>query len=144
MLLSSFFDTVFETCLVRISHFLSGSLTLQVAEFMEQDSLLLSQRLLELDNCLLSFIAVSVNIVKNCSGIIHNVCSQKSAQQSCDRIGNPLDVANMMLFLCSDKARFINGENICIYSGMTKLMIYHGDTAGLYQNKIQHSCSTIT
>ena len=72
VLLSSFFDTVFEACLVRISHFLSGSLTLQVAEFMEQDSLLLSQRLLELDNCLLSFIAVSVNIVKNCSGIIHN------------------------------------------------------------------------
>ena len=73
-----------------------------------------------------------------------NVCSQKSAQQSCDRVGNPLDIANMMLFICSDKARFINGENICIYGGMTKLMIYHGDTAGLYQNKIQHSCSTVT
>ena len=34
---------------------------------------------------------------------------------------------NMVLFLCSDKAGFITGENICIDGGMTKLMIYHGD-----------------
>ncbi|MBR6593050.1 MAG: SDR family oxidoreductase [Prevotella sp.] len=30
-------------------------------------------------------------------------------------------------FLCSDKASFITGENICIDGGMTKQMIYHGD-----------------
>ena len=35
--------------------------------------------------------------------------------------------ANMVLFLCSDKASFITGENICIDGGMTKLMIYHND-----------------
>lgn len=29
--------------------------------------------------------------------------------------------------LCSDKAGFINGENICIDGGMTRQMIYHGD-----------------
>ncbi|MBR3268742.1 MAG: SDR family oxidoreductase [Oscillospiraceae bacterium] len=34
---------------------------------------------------------------------------------------------NMVLFLCSEKAGFITGENICIDGGMTKLMIYHGD-----------------
>ena len=48
-------------------------------------------------------------------------------QQPVGRVGNPLDIANMVLFLCSDKAGFITGENICIDGGMTKLMIYHGD-----------------
>ena len=43
------------------------------------------------------------------------------------RVGNPNDIANMVLFLCSDKASFITGENICIDGGMTKLMIYHND-----------------
>ena len=43
------------------------------------------------------------------------------------RVGNPLDIANMVLFLASDKAGFITGENICIDGGQTKLMIYHGD-----------------
>lgn len=48
-------------------------------------------------------------------------------QQPAGRVGNPLDIANMVLFLCSDKAGFITGENICIDGGMTKTMIYHGD-----------------
>lgn len=48
-------------------------------------------------------------------------------QQLAGRVGNPLDIANMVLFLCSDKAGFITGENICIDGGMTKLMIYHGE-----------------
>ena len=50
-----------------------------------------------------------------------------AVQQPVGRVGNPLDIANMVLFLCSDKAGFITGENICIDGGMTKLMIYHGD-----------------
>ena len=48
-------------------------------------------------------------------------------QQPAGRVGNPMDIANMVLFLCSDKAGFITGENICIDGGQTKLMIYHGD-----------------
>lgn len=48
-------------------------------------------------------------------------------QQPAGRVGNPLDIANMVLFLCSDKAGFITGENICIDGGMTKQMIYHAD-----------------
>ena len=48
-------------------------------------------------------------------------------QQPCGRVGTPLDIANMVMFLCSDKAGFITGENICIDGGMTKQMIYHGD-----------------
>lgn len=48
-------------------------------------------------------------------------------QQPVGRVGNTMDIANMILFLCSEKAGFITGENICIDGGMTKLMIYHGD-----------------
>lgn len=48
-------------------------------------------------------------------------------QQPAGRVGNPMDIANMALFLCSDKAGFITGENICIDGGMTRQMIYHGD-----------------
>lgn len=50
-----------------------------------------------------------------------------AVQQPVHRVGNPLDIANMVLFLCSDKAGFITGENICIDGGMTRQMIYHGD-----------------
>ena len=48
-------------------------------------------------------------------------------QQPVGRVGNPLDIANMVLYLCSEKAGFITGENICIDGGMTRQMIYHGD-----------------
>ncbi len=48
-------------------------------------------------------------------------------QQPVGRVGHPLDIANMVMFLCSDKAGFITGENICIDGGMTRQMIYHGD-----------------
>ena len=48
-------------------------------------------------------------------------------QQPVGRVGNPPDIANMVMYLCSDMAGFITGENICIDGGMTRQMIYHGD-----------------
>lgn len=48
-------------------------------------------------------------------------------QQPVGRVGNPQDIANMVLFLCSTQAGFITGENICIDGGMTRQMIYHDD-----------------
>ena len=48
-------------------------------------------------------------------------------QHPAGRVGNPLDIAHMVLFLCSDKASFITGENICVDGGMTRQMIYHND-----------------
>ena len=56
-----------------------------------------------------------------------------AAQQPVGRVGNPLDIANMVLFLCSDKAGFITGENICIDGGQTRLMIYHNDCGWRYE-----------
>ena len=50
-----------------------------------------------------------------------------ATQQPAGRVGNPDDIANMVLYLCSDMAGFITGENICIDGGMTRQMIYHGD-----------------
>lgn len=50
-----------------------------------------------------------------------------AVQQPAGRVGNPMDIANMVLFLASDRAGFITGENICIDGGQTRLMIYHGD-----------------
>lgn len=50
-----------------------------------------------------------------------------AVQQPAGRVGNPMDIAHMALFLASSKAGFITGENITIDGGMTKLMIYHGD-----------------
>ena len=50
-----------------------------------------------------------------------------AAQQPVGRVGKPGDIAEMVLFLCSEKAGFITGENICIDGGMTKLMVYHGE-----------------
>ena len=50
-----------------------------------------------------------------------------AVQQPVGRVGNPMDIAHMALFLCSEKAGFITGENICIDGGMTRQMIYHND-----------------
>ena len=56
-----------------------------------------------------------------------------ASQQPAGRVGNPMDIANMVLYLASDKAGFITGENICIDGGMTKLMIYHNDCGWTYR-----------
>lgn len=50
-----------------------------------------------------------------------------ATQQPAGRVGNPMDIANLALFLASDKAGFITGENICVDGGMTRQMIYHND-----------------
>ena len=50
-----------------------------------------------------------------------------ATQQPAGRVGNPLDIANLALYLCSDRAGFITGENICVDGGMTRQMIYHND-----------------
>jgi len=54
-------------------------------------------------------------------------------QHPAGRIGTPEDIAEMALFLASDKASFITGENITVDGGMTRLMIYHGDCGWEYK-----------
>ncbi len=57
-----------------------------------------------------------------------------AVQQPAGRVGNPMDIANMVLFLCSEKAGFITGEDICIDGGMTRQMIYHGEHGWALRN----------
>lgn len=58
-------------------------------------------------------------------------------QHPAGRVGTPLDIANMVLFLCSDKAGFITGENVCIDGGMTHQMIYHDDYGWTLKEKYE-------
>ena len=58
-----------------------------------------------------------------------------AAQHPAGRVGGPMDIAHMALFLCSDKAGFITGENICIDGGMTRQMIYHNDFGWTYSGE---------
>ena len=53
-------------------------------------------------------------------------------QHPSGRVGTPPDIAKMALYLCSDDSAFINGENITVDGGMSKLMIYHDDHGWLY------------
>ena len=58
-----------------------------------------------------------------------------ATQHPAGRVGNPLDIANMVLYLCSPMAGFLTGENICIDGGMTRQMIYHGDHGWTLEEK---------
>jgi NAD(P)-dependent dehydrogenase (short-subunit alcohol dehydrogenase family) len=58
-----------------------------------------------------------------------------AVQQPVGRVGNPLDIANTVLYLCSDMSGFITGENICIDGGMTRQMIYHADHGWTLEQK---------
>jgi len=55
------------------------------------------------------------------------LCEQDSRQHPAGRVGAPEDIAEMVLFLCSEKAGFITGESITIDGGMSRLMVYHND-----------------
>lgn len=44
-------------------------------------------------------------------------------------------IANTVLYLCSDKAGFLTGENICMDGGMTRQMIYHNDFGWTLEDK---------
>jgi len=54
------------------------------------------------------------------------------AQHPSGRVGNPMDIARVVMFLCDEENSFITGENITVDGGMTKLMIYSGDDGWEY------------
>ncbi len=58
-------------------------------------------------------------------GASHTKLSDEDhAQHPAGQVGRPEDIAEMALYLCSDKAGFITGQNFIIDGGMTKKMIY--------------------
>ena len=68
--------------------------------------------------------SISPGWIDNAYTVYHGA---DAVQQPAGRVGIPTDIASMVLYLCSDMAGFITGENICIDGGMTRQMIYHGD-----------------
>ena len=46
------------------------------------------------------------------------------------RLGEPEDIADVVVFLCSDLARFINGQNIVVDGGMT---LHGGGIDGIFE-----------
>ena len=60
-----------------------------------------------------------------------------ATQHPVGRVGKPDDIASMALFLSSDEAGFITGENIVIDGGMTHRMIYHGDHGWSYVEELK-------
>ena len=60
-----------------------------------------------------------------------------AAQHPAGRVGKPADIAAMVLYLCSDEAGFIDGQNIVVDGGMTRQMIYHGDHGWRFDGKNQ-------
>ncbi|HFI0463872.1 TPA: SDR family oxidoreductase [Streptococcus suis] len=56
-----------------------------------------------------------------------------ACQHPVGRVGQPADVVNLILFLCSDQASFITGQNFTVDGGMTKQMIYHQDQGWAFE-----------
>lgn len=54
-------------------------------------------------------------------------------QHPVHRIGRPLDIARVVMFLCDEDNGFITGENITVDGGMTKQMIYNDDYNWKYE-----------
>ena len=46
------------------------------------------------------------------------------AQHPAGRVGTPEDIASMVLYLVSDAAGFVTGQNFVVDGGMTRKMIY--------------------
>ena len=72
-------------------------------------------------------------------GWIHTGKSELSledhAQHLTGHVGTVEDIAEMVCFLSSTKAKFITGETIMIDGGMSKRMIYHDDEGWIYKLK---------
>ncbi len=57
------------------------------------------------------------------------------AQHLTGNVGTVEDIAEMVSFLTSSKAKFITGETIVIDGGMSKRMIYHNDEGWIFDSK---------
>jgi NAD(P)-dependent dehydrogenase (short-subunit alcohol dehydrogenase family) len=62
-----------------------------------------------------------------------NFSKEDKEQHPVKRIGKTEDIAKLAMYLCSEDSGFINGENITVDGGMSKLMIYHKDEGWEYK-----------
>ena len=47
--------------------------------------------------------------------------------------GQAADIARVVDFLCDERNSFINGENITVDGGISRLMVYHNDCGWTYE-----------
>ncbi|CAN5170382.1 hypothetical protein BH18ACT4_BH18ACT4_02670 [soil metagenome] len=57
---------------------------------------------------------------------IPGVVEQIEAQTPLGRWGRPDDIADVVVFLCSDAARFVTGETLCADGGLAKTLDLFG------------------
>jgi NAD(P)-dependent dehydrogenase (short-subunit alcohol dehydrogenase family) len=69
---------------------------------------------------------------------IPNYGKSDMLQHPSGRVGNPKDIARVAMFLCNEDNSFINGENINVDGGMTKLMIYNDDNGWNYESNSEN------
>lgn len=56
-------------------------------------------------------------------------------QHPSQRVGHPMDIVRAVFFLCDPENSFVNGQNITVDGGMSKLMIYSGDHGWEYREE---------
>ena len=74
--------------------------------------------------------SISPGWIENEVNVKHS--SEDMSQHPVKRVGKVSDISNMVMFLCSEKASFITGQDITVDGGMTKLMIYNDDKGWNY------------
>ena len=74
--------------------------------------------------------SISPGWIETSENIEHSI--EDKNQHLVKRVGKVSDISNMVMFLCSEKASFITGQDISIDGGMTKLMIYNNDCGWNY------------
>ena len=62
-----------------------------------------------------------------------NHSEEDKRQHPAGRVGKPEDIAALALFLASDDAGFITGQNFIVDGGMTTQMVYHADHGWSFQ-----------
>jgi len=62
-------------------------------------------------------------LAKNYPGKEAEMFTKLAATQPIGRMGKPTEIANLVMFLCSDKADFINGAAIPVDGGQSKLLL---------------------
>ncbi len=66
------------------------------------------------------------------TGAFGELSSEDILQHPVKRVGQPLDIAKLVFFLCGEGSGFITGENFTVDGGMSKQMIYHGEHGWTY------------
>ena len=66
-------------------------------------------------------------------GRLYDYTKADIEQHPSRRVGNPMDIFRAACFLCDEKNSFINGQNLTVDGGMSRLMVYAGDEGWSYQ-----------